>query len=65
MEVNLALKAALIERYATQIEASKAMEIAENRLSYIVRRHVEPNERELKALEKGLGRARVRELLIE
>jgi len=60
---NLELKAELIRRWASQVEAAKAMGIRENRLSYIVRGHTEPSEREREALEKSLGRGVVRKLL--
>ena len=63
MRVNLDLKAELIRRFGSQIEGAKAMGIAENRLSYIVRGHIQPSEREFQALEQGLGKTRVRMLL--
>jgi len=61
--VNLALKAELIKRFGTQVEAAQHMGIRENRLSYIVRGHVEPTEEEQKAFEKALGRRLARRLL--
>jgi plasmid maintenance system antidote protein VapI len=63
MRVNLNLKAELIKRFGSQVEAAKAMGIRENRLSYIVRGHILPSEAERKALEYGLGRACVQSLL--
>lgn len=63
MSVNLNLKAELVRCFRTQVEAAKAMGIRENRLSYIVRRHIKPSERERKALEEALGKAQARKLL--
>ena len=61
--VNLELKAELIRRYGSQIEAAKALGLAENRLSYIVRGHIKPSERERKALEDALGKAQMQRIL--
>ncbi len=61
MKVNIDLKAQLIKQFGSQVEAAKTTGIRENRLSYIVRGHVRPSERE--ALERALGKARVRRLL--
>ncbi len=63
MPINWNLKSALVERFGSQVEAAREMEIRENRLSYIVRGHTEPSEREREALEEALGRAMVRRLL--
>ena len=63
MNVNLNLKAELMRRFGSQVEAARQMGIRENRLSYIVRGHTEPSERERKALEDSLGKALVRRLL--
>ncbi len=63
MSVNISLKAELVRRFGTQVEAAKAMGIRENRLSYIVRGHIKPSEREHKALAEALGKAHVRRLL--
>ncbi len=63
MSINWNLKSALVERFGSQVEAAREMEIRENRLSYIVRGHVRPTEREREALEKSLGRGVVRNLL--
>ncbi len=57
MPINWNLKSALVERFGSQVEAAREMEIRENRLSYIVRGHTEPSEREREALEEALGRA--------
>ena len=63
MGVNLELKAELIRRFGSQIEAAKAMGIRDNRLSYIVRGHILPSEAEGKALEHELGEACAQRLL--
>jgi len=63
MAVNLNLKGELVRRYGSQFEASRALGIRESKLSYIVRGHSEPNERERKALEEALGRAFVKRTL--
>ena len=61
--MNLELKAELIRRFGSQIEAAVQMGIRENRLSYIVRGHVQPSKQEREALEAAIGRATVRRLL--
>ena len=53
MGINLELKAELIRRFGTQIEAGKAMGITENRLSHIVRARVQLSERERKLSDKA------------
>jgi len=63
MIVNLNLKADLIKRFGTQVEATKAMGIRENRLSYIIRGHIQPSKAEREALERALGKTHVRRLL--
>ncbi len=63
MPINWDLKSALVERFGSQIEAARELGIRESRLSYIVRGHVKPSERERKALEASLGKALVRRLL--
>ena len=45
MSVNLNLKAELIKQFGSQVEAAKALGILENRLSYIIRCHLQPSER--------------------
>ena len=50
MSVNLNLKAEPIKRFGSQVEATKSLGIRENRLSYIIRGHTEPTEREQKTL---------------
>ena len=57
------LKAELIKRFGTQVEAAKQMGIRENRLSYLVRGHVEPSEKERQALVKALGQKLAKKLL--
>ena len=61
--VNLDLKAELIRRFGTQVEASNRLGIREAKLSYIVRGHAEPSEMEREALEQGLGRSFVKRTL--
>ncbi len=61
--MNLELKAELIRRFGSQIEAAIQMGIRENRLSYIVRGHTVPTKREREALELALGSATVQRLL--
>jgi plasmid maintenance system antidote protein VapI len=63
MSVNLNLKAELIKRFGSQIEAAKAIGIRENRLSYIIRGHVQPSDAERKSLEHAFGKAATRRLL--
>ena len=63
MSIKWNLKSALVERFGSQVEAAKATGIRENRMSYIVRGHIQPSERERKALEQALGKAKTRRLL--
>ncbi len=63
MRVNLDLKCALIKRFGTQVSAARQLGIRESKLSYIVRRHAEPSNRERKILERALGRLLIRRLL--
>ena len=63
MMVNLNLKADLIKRFGTQVEAARAMGIRENRLSYIIRGHIQPSKAEREALEQAMGKAHARRLL--
>ena len=63
MMVNLNLKAELIKRFGTQVEAARAIGIRENRLSYIIRGHAQPSKAEREALELAMGKARARRLL--
>lgn len=63
MTIIWELKALLVERYGSQVEAAKAMSIRESRLSYIIRGHTGPTERERVGLEQALGKKKVRRLL--
>ena len=63
MALNLELKIALIRRFGSQVEASQQLGIRESKLSYIIRGHVQPTEREREALEGKLGKVHVRRLL--
>lgn len=53
--MNLKLKLELIKRFGTQIVAARQLGIRESKLSYIVRGHAEPSEKERQALERALG----------
>jgi len=61
--INWRLKEVLVHMYGSQVEAAKAMGIRENRLSYIVRGHIQPSRREREALEQTLGKIKVKFLL--
>jgi len=63
MIIHWDLKSALVERFGTQVEAAKAIGVRESRLSYLIRGHAEPTEKERLALEHALGKASVRRLL--
>lgn len=63
MKVNLDLKCALIKRFGSQIAAARELGIRESKLSYIIRGHAEPSERERKAFEGALGRSMARRVL--
>ena len=63
MSLNLDLKAELIKRFGSQVQASRQMGIRENRLSYIIRGHIAPTKRERLALERSLGPKVARRLL--
>jgi len=63
MSINWDLKGALVERFGSQVEAAMAIGIRENRLSYIIRGHIQPSKMERKALERAMGKARARRLL--
>ena len=62
-QINFPLKAELIRRWGSQIEASHALGIREATLSKIVRGYLQPSYRNRKALERGLGQTLVRKLL--
>jgi hypothetical protein len=53
--MNIDLKIELIRRFGTQVVAAKQLNIREAKLSYLVRGHAEPNERERDVLKKALG----------
>jgi len=53
---TLSLKIAIIERFGSQVEASKKLGIREARLSYLIRGHSKPSAQELKVLKRGLGK---------
>ena len=53
--MNLELKLELIRRFGSQIVAARTLGIRESKLSYIVRGHAEPSEKERGALERALG----------
>jgi len=63
MNINWDLKSILTEHFGSQVEAARRLGIREAKLSYIIRGHVQPSKRERKALERALGRARVRRLV--
>ena len=63
--VNLVLKAELIRRFGTQVEAAHRLGIRENRLSYIIRGHTKPSTKEIEVLETVLGQRVARRLLGE
>lgn len=52
--MNFELKRALVEKFGTQIVASRRLNIREAKLSYLVRGHAEPNPREREALRRAL-----------
>ncbi len=61
--LNWDLKTVLVERFGSQISAASQIGIAQNRMSYIIRGHVQPSERERKLLERALGPATAKRLL--
>ena len=63
MKIKWGLKSALVSLYGSQVIASRELEIRESKLSYIVRGHAEPSDRERKALEDALGKKVMRKLL--
>jgi len=56
MSKTLSLKIAIIERFGSQVEASKKLGIRETRLSYLIRGHSKPSAQELKTLKQALGK---------
>ena len=63
MSINWSLKEALVQKYGSQVVAARQMGIRESRLSYIIRGHIVPTERERQALERSLGHKVARRLL--
>jgi len=61
--LNWNLKTILVEKFGSQISAASQIGIAQNRMSYIIRGHVQPSDRERKALERALGPSKVKKLL--
>lgn len=61
--MNLELKLELIRRFGSQIVAARTLGIRESKLSYIVRGHAEPSEKERGALERALGPGLTKRLL--
>lgn len=61
--MNLTLKAELIRRYGSQVEAAKSLKISESRLSYLVRGHITASPRVRAKLAKAFGVALAGELL--
>jgi hypothetical protein len=53
--INWDLKIAISRNFGSQVVASRRLKIPEHKLSYFVRGHSEPNERERALLEKALG----------
>jgi hypothetical protein len=53
--MNIELKVELIRRFGSQVVAARQMGIREAKLSYFVRGHSMPNEREREILKKALG----------
>ena len=63
--MNLTLKAELIRRYGSQVEAAKALKISESRLSYLVREHITASPCVRAKLAEAFGVALTRELLAD
>ena len=52
---NLRLKGALIQRYGTQLQASRALGVSPSRLSLIVQGHYSPTSEEMESFKRVLG----------
>ncbi len=63
MRINWNLKSALVNRFGSQVEAARQLGIREAKLSYIVRGHSQPSDRERMLLERELGAGIVRKVL--
>jgi DNA-binding transcriptional regulator YdaS (Cro superfamily) len=61
--MNIELKVELIRRFGSQVVAARQMGIREAKLSYIVRGHSEPSEKEREAIERALGAGLTKKLL--
>jgi hypothetical protein len=61
--MNLKFKAEIIRRFGSQVEAANNLGIREAKLSYIIRGHALPNDRERMTLERVFGRRGIRRLL--
>jgi hypothetical protein len=55
MAVNIDFKLALIKNFGSQVVAARRLKIQESKLSYFVRGHSQPNEREREILKRALG----------
>jgi hypothetical protein len=53
--MNLDLKIELLRQYGSQVVAAKQLKIREAKLSYLVRGHAEPTQREREVLKNALG----------
>ena len=56
MATRFALKWILLEKFGSQVLASRKLGIRESRLSYLVRGHADPSDGEIKVFERILGR---------
>jgi plasmid maintenance system antidote protein VapI len=61
--MNLMLKAALIERFGSQMRAGKVMKISPTYLSYLVNGHRDASDGDVAALSKVFGTEKARVLL--
>lgn len=53
--MRMKLKLAVIEKYGSQVVASRKLKIREARLSYLIRGHADPSPDEVKVFRKSLG----------
>jgi hypothetical protein len=54
--MNFDLKIALLQKFGSQIVGVRRLEMAESRLSYLVRGHKEPSAKEREKLRQALGK---------
>ena len=54
--MNFGLKVALIQTFGSQMVGARRLEMAESRLSYLVRGHKEPTPEEREKLRIALGK---------